>query len=36
MMDEFERVMFSGVNPYDPYGKITALLVIFGIEIMDK
>jgi|JI6StandDraft_1071083.scaffolds.fasta_scaffold50100_2 hypothetical protein len=28
--------MFHGVNPYDPYGKLTALLVVFVIEVLDK
>jgi hypothetical protein len=36
MSDELETVMFSRVNPYDPYGKITVLLIIFVIEVMDK
>lgn len=34
--EEFERVMFYGVNPHDPYNKITALLAIFVIEVLDK
>jgi len=28
--------MFQGVNPYDPYGKITALFVVFVLEVLDK